>query len=123
MCSRTLVLVTAVIVLCCSGPAWAFRCGNRIVTENMHEAEVLGACGPPATTRYIGRTLRTVDIPRRHRHGNWMIGRFPAYNLAQEVIVTEYVYNFGPRRLMRRLVFEGGILTSIEELGYGYLEK
>lgn len=89
----------------------------------MHEAEVRGACGPPATMRYIGRALRSVDVPIRTRHGDWTIGRFPGYNLTQEVIVTEYVYNFGPRRLMRRLVFEGGILTSIEELGYGYIEK
>jgi hypothetical protein len=40
----------------------------------------------------------------------------------QEVVVTEYVYNFGPRKLMRRLLFEGGVLVQIESLGYGYVE-
>jgi len=34
--------------------------------------------------------------------------------------VTELVYNFGPRKLMRKLRFEGGLLTSIETIGYGY---
>lgn len=40
----------------------------------------------------------------------------------EQVILTEYVYNFGPRKLMRRLIFEGGVLTSIEKIGYGYRE-
>jgi hypothetical protein len=40
----------------------------------------------------------------------------------QEVAVTVFVYNFGPRMLMRRLVVEGSILVSIEALGYGYRE-
>jgi hypothetical protein len=123
MCSRAIVVATTAIALLCSGPAYAFRCGNRIVAENMHEAEVRRACGAPTTMRHIGRALRNVDVPIGYRNGGWTIERFPGYNLTQEVIITEYIYNFGPRKLMRRLVFEGGILVSIEELGYGYREK
>ena len=41
----------------------------------------------------------------------------------QEVVITEYVYNFGPRKFMRRLLFEGGILVSIEKIGYGYRDE
>lgn len=123
MCSRTVVVAATAIALLCSGPAYAFRCGNRIVAENMHETEVRRACGAPASVRQIGRTLRNVDIPIRQRSGGWTIGYFPGHSLLQEVVVTEYVYNFGPRKLMRRLVFEGGILVSIEKLGYGYREK
>lgn len=90
----------------------------------MHEAQVRRACGAPTTMRHIGRTLRNINAPIRGRHGNgWRTERFPGYGYSQEVIVTEYVYNFGPRKLMRRLVFEGGILVSIESLGYGYNEK
>jgi hypothetical protein len=37
-------------------------------------------------------------------------------------MITEYVYNLGPRKLMRRLVFEGGLLARIETLGRGYNE-
>ena len=89
----------------------------------MHEAEVQRACGAPTTMRHIGRALRSVDVPiRRHALPGWTSSRYPGYALAEEVIVTEYVYNFGPRKLMRRLVFEGGILVSIESLGYGYRE-
>ena len=116
-----IILLTSVLLLA-SDPALAFRCGNRIVTEDMHEAEVRRACGAPATVRQIGRTIRHINIPTEIRHGGWKTRHFPGYGFAQEVVVTEYVYNFGPRKLMRRLVFEGGILVSIESLGYGYRE-
>ena len=66
--------------------------------------------------------IRHINIPIESRHGGWTTRHFPGYGIAQEVVVTEYVYNFGPRKLMRRLVFEGGILVSIESLGYGYRE-
>ena len=123
MSSRVVVIIAVLVALSYSDPAHAFRCGNRIVKEDMHEAEVRRACGSPTTTRHIGRALRNVSVPIKTRHGGWTRQHFPGYNLTQEVIITEYVYNFGPRKLMRRLLFEGGILVSIESLGYGYREK
>jgi hypothetical protein len=106
-----------------STPAHAFRCGNKIVTEDMHEARVRAACGAPTTMQIIGRAVRNVNVPIRSNHGGgWTTQHFPGYGFAQEVIITEYVYNFGPRKLMRRLLFEGGVLVSIETLGYGYKE-
>ena len=104
-------------------PAHAFRCGNKIVTKDMHEAQVRRACGAPATVRNIGRTLRNINIPIGSNYGGgWTTRHFPGYGFSQEVVITEYVYNFGPRKLMRRLLFEGGVLVSIETLGYGYRE-
>jgi hypothetical protein len=38
-------------------------------------------------------------------------------------MATEMVYNFGPRKLIRILRFEGGYLVDIRTAGYGYLEK
>lgn len=123
MSSRFALIVAAVILVCFSAPAFAFRCGNRIVTVDMHEAEVRRACGAPTTMRHIGRALRDVDVGAERHQGGWTLRRHPGFRFTQEVIVTEYVYNFGPRKLMRRLVFEGGILVSIEKLGYGYREE
>ena len=121
---RTSLLVAGLILMLACMPAHAFRCGNRIVTKHMHEAEVQRACGEPTTVRHVGRTLRSIELPiERNLGGGWTTRNFPGYGIAQEVIVTEYVYNFGPRKLMRRLLFEGGILVSIDTLGYGYLEK
>ncbi len=119
----TIILAVSFLVLA-SSPAHAFRCGSKLVKENMHEAQVRRACGAPTTMRHIGRTLRNINAPIRRNHGNgWRTEHFPGYGYSQEVIVTEYVYNFGPRKLMRRLIFEGGVLVSIESLGYGYNEK
>lgn len=122
MTRATSMFALAVLLLLAANPAEAFRCGSRIVTEDMHEAQVRRACGAPTTMRHIGRTLRNVDIPVESHHGGLTSRRFHGYGFTQEVIVTEYVYNFGPRKLMRRLVFEGGVLVSIESLGYGYRE-
>jgi len=51
------------------------------------------------------------------------VEHFPGYGrFVEEVALTEYVYNFGPRKFMRRLMFEGGVLVKIETIGYGYRE-
>lgn len=116
------ILLLGLIV---ASPAQAFRCGNKIVIENMHEQQVRKACGSPSTVRHIGYAIRDVTIPARHRLSPGARGRHLAYygHYTQEVVVTEYVYNFGPRKFMRRLLFEGGVLVSIEKIGYGYRKE
>ena len=104
-------------------PAEAFRCKNKIVREDMHEQQVIAICGQPTTQRQLGYAIRGYSGYRRVYPGGFSRRSYGAPNLAQEVIVTEYTYNFGPRKLMRRLVFEGGVLVSIETIGYGYIEK
>ena len=105
--------------------AHAFRCGTKIVRDGMHEQQVIQACGEPTTKRFIGRAVRGVGVPFvRFRTPGADVYRTPGYgHFVTEVVITEYVYNFGPRKLMRRLLFEGGILVQIDTIGYGYLEK
>ena len=117
-------LIILIIALLAAEPAAAFRCGSKLVMDGMHEVQVVAICGQPATRRNLGYALRGYDY---RYHGNpgsgWTEYRNPGYGyLAQEIIITEYVYNFGPRKLMRRLLFEGGVLVTIETIGYGYLE-
>jgi len=130
MISRTCNIVSIVsllvVAMLASDPAYAFRCKSKIVKDGMHEQQVLAICGQPTAVRHIGYALRGYDIGRHNRYpGGLNTGRtYPGYgNLVQEVVVTEYVYNFGPRKLMRRLIFEGGLLVNIETIGYGYVEK
>lgn len=108
-----------VALLLVAEPAEAFRCGSKLVKDGMHEAQIRAICGEPTTARNLGFAVRgySYDYGRRTGVGTY---RRPAYGLSEEVIITEYVYNFGPRKLMRRLVFEGGVLVTIESLGYGY---
>jgi len=118
------ILPVLLALLVLSSPAHAFRCGNKLVIVDMHELEVLRACGEPTTVRHIGYTLRGYSVPIERYIGPGFTERqFPGYgHYTEEVVVTEYTYNFGPHKLMRRLVFEGGILVSIDTMGYGYRE-
>lgn len=113
------------LVMIGATPAHAFRCGNKIVIENMHEQQVLNVCGEPTSVRHLGYTVRQISLPRRHSLiSGGIASRYAGIDYyAQEVIVTEYIYNFGPRKFMRRLVFEGGVLVTIESIGYGYREQ
>jgi hypothetical protein len=105
-------------------PAAAFRCGNKLVKDGMHEAEVVAICGEPTSVRRLGYAIRSVDV-RRHQlaPSGWTISRHSGYySYPAEVMITEYVYNLGPRKFMRRLVFEGGFLAEVETLGRGYID-
>jgi hypothetical protein len=119
-----LALITMVLLLT-SMSAFGFRCGRKIVTENMHEEQVIRACGAPTTSRHLGYVVRGTYVPvRRSVSPGMTVEHFPGYGqYTEEVAVTEYVYNFGPRKLMRRLRFEGGVLVKIDTIGYGYREK
>lgn len=120
----SLIAATAAVLLLAGGNAHAFRCGSKLVQDGMHEQQVIAACGAPTSIRHIGHALRAYDYRWRSRYRGYSRYRYPGYgNLATEVVVTEYIYNFGPRKLMRRLVFEGSVLVTIETIGYGYLEK
>lgn len=124
--SRLIPAITFLLLLFFAAePAHAFRCKSRIVKDGMHEQQVIAVCGQPTTRRTLGYTVRSLNYGWREVHaGGFERRRFPGYaQLSEEVIVTEYVYNFGPRKLMRRLLFEGGVLVSIETIGYGYIEK
>lgn len=105
-------------------PAEAFRCGSKLVKDGMHEAQVTAICGEPTTKRNLGVAVRYYDY-RYYRESSPGYSRYRtpgAGNFASEVVITEYVYNFGPRKLMRRLIFEGGVLVTIESIGYGYIK-
>jgi hypothetical protein len=121
-----LLLVAAIVIvgLILSDSAHAFRCGTKLVRDGMHEQQVIAVCGQPTTARQIGHTVRAFDYRLYRPRGSDTFYRHPGFGtLATDVVVTEYVYNFGPRKLMRRLIFEGGVLVTIESIGYGYIEK
>lgn len=111
-------IALACMAFLASDPAHALRCGNRLVNEGMHESEVKAICGEPISERSLGYVLRS-HIDRTH--GLTTTRYYGGYR--REVLVTELVFNFGPRKFMRKLRFEGGRLVLIETIGYGYREK
>lgn len=120
-----LVFCVFLVGMLAADPAYAFRCKSKLVKDGMHEQQVLAICGQPTTKRDLGYSVRSLSYGWRRVTGRGNHQRYyPAYgHLQEEVIVSEYIYNFGPRKLMRRLVFEGGVLVHIETIGYGYIEK
>ena len=118
--------VSAIVAVALLAPesAHAFRCGNKLVKEGMHEVEIVAICGEPTTKRNLGYAVRLIDYrDRRSNLPGMSLSRSRGHVLyPAEVMVTEYIYNLGPRKFMRRLVFEGGLLATIETLGRGYRE-
>jgi hypothetical protein len=116
----------AVGLLLAADPASALRCKNKLVSEGDPQSKVLRFCGEPEAMQT--RTIYRAGLPRRQP------GPYPgsadeggdrelvyADRAYVETIVEEWTYNFGPRRLMRRIRFENGLVASITQLGDGYL--
>lgn len=96
-------------------PAFAdgFRCGTKLVLEGSTRSEVAAKCGEPTEVVTMRSVFRRPVI--------WNNGRpFFIGEDAIEVPVENWIYNLGPNKLMRRIRFEGGVVTEIETLGYGY---
>lgn len=120
---NALALSLAVALLLESGSAHALRCGNRLVKEDMYESQVIELCGEPVSKRYLGHVVRPYILKLPAGSFDHHSTRHVSSGYYDELMVTELLFNFGPRKLMRIIRFEGGRLTSIRTAGYGYREK
>jgi hypothetical protein len=106
-------IASAIVVLAgflATAEALALRCGHRLITVGDHETKVLRYCGDPLSVQSrFARRLYVGEFPRRV---------FPG--LYEEVVVEEWTYNFGPRKLMRLVRIEDGYVAEIRQLGYGF---
>jgi hypothetical protein len=108
--TRALLSLAALCLAFTSADAQALRCSHRLITEGDRTAKVLRYCGEPIAvdSRYAERAYRS-------RRGDIYLPGF-----FEDVLVEEWTYNFGPRRFMRLVRFENGVVTDIEQLGYGF---
>lgn len=119
----------ALLLLFFAAAADAFHCGRKLVLEDMHEAAVRSICGEPSSIRHLGHTVRGTISPLQEydRRRLDLRDRLASNQFVEEVVeevdITRFTYNFGPRRFMQRLVFDGGILMKIESLGFGYRDN
>jgi Protein of unknown function (DUF2845) len=106
---RLRIAIAALLLVAAAAPAHAFRCGTRIITRGDHADKILRYCGEPASvqTRVVQMPFVTDDW-RRYRGS------------IEEVLVEEWVFNLGPRHLMRMVRLENGFVAEIKSLGYGY---
>lgn len=112
---RIAAIVLLALGLPAAAPAFAdsMRCGTKLVIEGVTRSEVAAKCGEPEEVVTMRSVFRRPVI--------WTRGR--PYFIGEDYIeipVEAWVYNFGPNKLMRRIRFEGGIVTEIETMGYGY---
>jgi len=117
---KTMRTAIACGALMTAGDALALRCGNRLITEGMPEAEVVALCGRPVSTRYLGYILRPHVINRPAGQSGLSGARRAHSGFHEEVLAKEMLFNFGPRKLMRLVRFEDGHMVSIETAGYGH---
>ncbi len=121
---QPLLLATCGLLLLATGPAFAFRCGSKLVATGDHYSKVLKHCGEPigVQERRIYREGRTrprvlLEGPNGLRVEREVLAYDRSY---VEIEVEEWTYNFGPRRLMQLVRFENGFVAETEELGYGF---
>jgi hypothetical protein len=109
---------TAIVVLglLAASPAFAtMRCGSKLITEGVTRSEVAAKCGEPDEVITLRSVFRRPVI--------WDHGRpFFVGESYIEVPVESWIYNLGPNKLMRKVIFEAGIVVEIETLGYGYIK-
>lgn len=83
----------------------AFYCASKIVSVGDRKYEVREKCGDPTYRRF--RREAYVD------HEDEVLKR------VAHSILEEWVYDFGPRRLIRVLTFRHNVLQAVEQGGYG----
>jgi hypothetical protein len=104
-------MVVACAVLFAAAPAYAFRCGTRIITAGDPADKVLRFCGSP------------ISVQTRHAERPYIdeFGRSYLYRgLVEEVVIEEWTYNLGPYQFMRLVRIENGRVVEVKPLGYGY---
>jgi hypothetical protein len=99
------LVVLAALALAWPREAQALRCGSRIVVTGDHALQVRERCGEPfwveeTPTLEVQGERGYFERRTEHREESWY-------------------YNFGPNKLMRRLVFVDSRLVREDTLGYG----
>ena len=102
----------ALVLLVDASSAQAMRCGTRLVREGSTPSQVRANCGEPDDV------ITTTETRQRTVY-NRVAGVVVADTISVEVQVQQWVYNLGPQRFMRRLIFENGVLVEIEQLERG----
>lgn len=106
---KLLVLIIALGIAYCS-PSYAVNCGKRVVDIGDRQDKVVNKCGEPEST---GSHKKYVAVSYIDPRTNL------AYIQNEEVIIDEWIYNFGPLRYKQLLRFENGVLKEIQSLERG----
>lgn len=95
-------------------------CKDRLVKLGSSQYDVSALCGPPD-----GMQQRSEMRPvRRQVRVPCAAGMcLTVIDDAVQVLVEEWVYDFGTQRFLQYLTFEGGTLIRVKAGGYGHKEQ
>ena len=111
----------ATLALSPSARADSLSCNYRIVSSGDSRHEVRSVCGEPddATQRVEYRTLRGRVVAPCTRDGK-RVRCSQTQETVVEVVIDEWVYDFGRNRFIQYLTFEQGRLVSVRSGSYGH---
>jgi hypothetical protein len=113
---NTTVMVGILLLVALShlGHANTMRCGDTgpVVSSGDTKADVLTKCGAPMQ-REKRQECREPHAGRPRTSGQ------EPFHATGCITVDMWTYNFGPRRLVHKLIFKSGRLTAIQTHGYG----
>jgi hypothetical protein len=102
--------------------AEAARCGTQLISKGDSQAKVKKYCGEPASKSFRN-ALRRGSYPKRGPNGEWIENEKNYLFFGHtDVLVEDWVYNFGPNMFMRKIRFTNGIVESVDTLQRGYRE-
>jgi len=100
-------------------PAYAFRCGNQLISEGDSTSKVLAACGQPDNVvLYDGGFASEFQQPYPEAVENRFYRSPPENQISVEV--EEWMYNPGPTEFVRYLYIEDDIVKRITTGERGY---
>lgn len=110
------VLLFGFVVACCLFSPLTqagLRCGTKLANLGDSTSRVSHICGEPEykQRRSVYRTLGG-------QVGSAINSVYAEKTI--EIVVDEWLYNFGPNRLKQTVIFENGRLESVKNEGYGY---
>ena len=99
------------------------RCGTQVINEGDSSHYVERECGPPEYKQQrSGVTTSGVEgsssVSDRNYLSSQSLQQYLEYS--EQVSIEEWIYNFGPNRLMQKVTFLNGRVFSIQSEGYGY---
>lgn len=114
-------LLLAGLTTSASARADSMGCKGRIVSTGDSRYEVKSVCGEPddISQRVEYRTLRGRVAGPCTRQGDKIVCSQTREHVV-EVVIDEWIYDFGRNRFIHYLTFEQGKLVSVRSGGYGH---
>lgn len=102
------------------------RCGTQLVNEGDSSMYVESICGAPEVKQQRsifvthGIEANSEQLHRRSMSHRSIRSIHGYVETTEEIVIDEWLYNFGPNRLVQEVVFKDDRVISIKSKGYGY---